>query len=111
MRCPVCVNNHVELTGRKTAKNGHYIKDYQHVGGEVRQAWLKYLCHNCHFNWVLHLNYGRKMIVQMLQDGGKIRAIRFYRIATGEGLYEARKYVEEIENKMNHTYSTEENIT
>jgi ribosomal protein L7/L12 len=69
--------------------------------------------------FVLHFLYGRKEIISMLEDGGKIRAIRMYRLATGEGLMESKKHIDEIENEMKNLYTTteeglsfsEENIT
>jgi len=60
---------------------------------------------------VIHFLYGRKEISQLLDDGGKIVAVRLRRLATGEGLYEAKHYVDKIEEEKKHTYTTEENIT
>ena len=99
MKCPVCVNNHVELLRRTNSDSTH---------GQSSQVWLKYLCHNCHFVWVVHFLYGRKEIIALLDDGGKIRAIRMYRIATGEGLMESKKHIDKIEHEMKNLYTTTE---
>ena len=106
MRCPTCYHDHVEILKRKLATGGHFAKDYNHVSGEVKQCWLKCLCHRCHFVWSTHFLYGRKEIIAMLEDGGKIRAIKMYRLATGEGLYESKKVVDEIADEIGYVYST-----
>lgn len=97
MRCPTCYHDHVELLRRTNSDSAH---------GQSPQVWLKYLCHRCHFVWVAHFLYGRKEIIAMLEDGGKIRAIRMYRMATGAGLYESKAVVDEIAEEINYVYST-----
>ena len=102
MRCPTCVYHNVEILRRTNADSAH---------NQSAQVWLKYLCHRCHMVFVVHFLYGRKEIISMLEDGGKIRAIRMHRLATGEGLMESKHHIDKIENEMKHTYTTEENIT
>lgn len=97
MRCIVCSNHHVELLRRTNSDSAH---------NQSPQAWLKYLCHKCHFVWTVHFLYGRKEIIGLLEDSGKIQAIRMYRMATGTGLYESKAVVDEIAEEINYTYST-----
>ena len=107
VKCVACNEDMNGLIGLELLRRTN--SDSAHNQSE--QAWLKFLCHKCHTVFVIHFLYGRKEISQLLDDGGKIAAVRLRRLATGEGLYEAKHYVDKIEEEKKHTYTTEENIT
>jgi hypothetical protein len=104
MNCPLCAKHHYEILKRKTSTGAYVNKSYDYIKTGAKQAWVKFLCHHCHFVWTMHFNFGRKEVVEMLQDGGKIRAIKMYRMATGEGLYESKKYIDEIADEIGYKY-------